>query len=289
MSGQYRRWVFTLNNYTEEDCEAAKAIACRYIICGKEVGEQGTPHLQGYVEFDGAKRLKGVNALLKAHWERAKGDSDDNEKYCGKDGVWYTKGTPGAPGKRNDLAAVREAFKGGQGIRQMLESDVVATSAALRFAECAAKYLEAARDWETKVIWLWGPSGAGKSRRARELLGTRPYTKSGSNSKWWDGYDAHEDVIIDDFRDSSWPLLDLLAVTDRYEHRVEVKGGMRQLLARRIVITSIDHPREYYRNAPREPIKQVVRRVTQVIHITCPRCDSGVTEVGGNSSETSSA
>lgn len=284
MSGQYRRWIFTVNNYTEEDCKCVEDMECRYVICGKE--DQGTPHLQGYVEFDGPKRLKGVAALLpRARLEGAKGNAKANEAYCSKENLWHERGTPAKPGTRNDLIAVREGLREGTSLTAMLDEGVIASSSALKFAEAAAKYLEKERDWQTLVIWIYGPSGSGKSRRARELLGDRVYCKSGSNSKWWEGYDGHEDVVIDDFRDSSWPLLDLLAVTDRYGHRVECKGGSRQLLARRIVITSIDHPREYYKEAKREPMKQVYRRLTDCYRVETPPVTVSVTEVGGNNKD----
>lgn len=48
-SGILRRIVFTLNNYTPEEyehlCEIARTT--KWFIMGMEVGENGTPHLQG--------------------------------------------------------------------------------------------------------------------------------------------------------------------------------------------------------------------------------------------------
>ena len=44
-----RRICFTKNNYEESDIDALLAEErFSYVIFGLEVGEQGTPHLQGY-------------------------------------------------------------------------------------------------------------------------------------------------------------------------------------------------------------------------------------------------
>lgn len=85
---RFRRYAFTLNNYTEEEliklthlCQLEKGILAR------EVGEQGTPHLQGYIEF---KSQKALNALKKinnrVHWESAMSGRIENIIYCSKDG-----------------------------------------------------------------------------------------------------------------------------------------------------------------------------------------------------------
>ena len=61
-----------------------------YII-GKEIGEQGTPHLQGYVEFKDKLRITALKKINnRAHWEKCKGSKDSNLKYCGKDNNYVT-------------------------------------------------------------------------------------------------------------------------------------------------------------------------------------------------------
>lgn len=84
-----KRWCFTLNNYTVEQKEQlslqfAKA-NCKFVI-GEEVGEGGTPHLQGYIECD--RRIRPIETFktTQVHWEKCRGDRDSNIKYCTKDG-----------------------------------------------------------------------------------------------------------------------------------------------------------------------------------------------------------
>ena len=140
----------------------------------------------------------------------------------------------------------------------------------IRIAEKYLTYCEEPRNWVPNVYWLYGPSGAGKSKRAREICKEDVYCKN-NGTKWWDGYDNHEYVIIDDFRDSWWPITYMLALLDRYEFLVEYKGGYRQFRAKTIVVTSINHPDSMYANTG-ECRNQLARRLTSV---------TDVSEVGG--------
>jgi len=82
------KWCFTLNNYDIVDEEVFSTIvpeSCKYGIIGREIGEQGTRHLQGYLEFKQKKRPKSVFSNVKIHWEKAKGSRKQNVTYCSKD------------------------------------------------------------------------------------------------------------------------------------------------------------------------------------------------------------
>lgn len=46
---------------------------------------------------------------------------------------------------------------------------------------------------------FWGPTGTGKSHRAWDEAGEHAYPKS-SRTKFWDGYQGQENVVIDEFR-----------------------------------------------------------------------------------------
>ena len=110
------RWCFTLNNYTEADISSIVPNInehCRCAIVGKEVGESGTPHLQGYIEFKLKKRPISIFGLKSIHWEKAKGSKDDNYNYCSKDlNICYVKGfkLPPTTIKRSDFYPWQEAM-----------------------------------------------------------------------------------------------------------------------------------------------------------------------------------
>lgn len=95
------KWCFTLNNYDQNDLDELSKIfsskSSKYII-GKEVGEQGTPHLQGFVKFNDKLRLTALKKLYKGaeriHWEKTRGSDDDNYKYCSKENNFISFGYP---------------------------------------------------------------------------------------------------------------------------------------------------------------------------------------------------
>jgi len=114
--------TFTVNNYREGDLDAIKGSDLyKYGLCGKEVGESGTPHLQGYVQLK--KRtawktaVKNFQALVnnRAHLDNAKGSWEQNKAYCSKDpeADFVEWGTRPQRGKRMDLEAMRDAIKEG--------------------------------------------------------------------------------------------------------------------------------------------------------------------------------
>lgn len=102
------RVCFTLNNYTEEDRCAIEhhfenSTDIKYGICGLEIGESGTPHLQGYLRVDipakqgsllyWRNRLPGGS---RCHFESARGNDRASRDYCSKDGPYIEVGSPNA-------------------------------------------------------------------------------------------------------------------------------------------------------------------------------------------------
>ncbi len=94
---QSKHWLFTINNYTAEDGKLVEdnRSSIEYFLAGKEVGEEGTEHLQGYCVFVNRKRLSGVKKVFpRAHLEIRRGTIKEAIEYCKKDGDVLEFGTP---------------------------------------------------------------------------------------------------------------------------------------------------------------------------------------------------
>lgn len=96
-----KRWCFTLNNYTEEDIGSIGSVVplvCDKWIYSREVGESGTPHLQGFVSFKVKSRPFNIFKIPRIHWEKARGNDMAQVIYCEKDGDIVEKvGLPKQP------------------------------------------------------------------------------------------------------------------------------------------------------------------------------------------------
>jgi len=65
-----RSWVFTRNNFTEADESLLKALMDKStaLVYGREIGEKGTPHLQGFVQLKNVIKHSGLKKLLPSFW-----------------------------------------------------------------------------------------------------------------------------------------------------------------------------------------------------------------------------
>lgn len=79
-----KHWCFTLNNYTLEDIIAISSIVPkkRYVF-QEETGEEGTPHLQGYIEFEDKLRPSSLKLNKSIHWEKCR-NIKQSILYCQK-------------------------------------------------------------------------------------------------------------------------------------------------------------------------------------------------------------
>lgn len=266
MSVRSRAWCFTINNYDTDSLwldhfKQVLGDICRYVVLGFEVGSEGTRHIQGYMYFENARAFSSIKKLMpRAHLEAAKGTPEQAAAYCKKDGDYWEQGELPNQGKRSDLDDIRELLKTSSRMRDIV--DVASSYQSVKMAEQILKYHEKKRDWKPLVKWYYGASGTGKSKLANEEMPDAYIAME--TGKWWEGYDAHEDVIIDDMRKDFLKYHSLLRLLDRYGFRVEAKGNSRQFLGRRIIITTAYPPDRLYET--REDLFQLVRRIDEIVH-----------------------
>lgn len=116
-----KSWCFTWNNYDEDAVQFLQNLGppVVYLIAGREVGESGTPHLQGFLRLEKRMLFRAVKRLLgndTIHLEATRNIQASIE-YCKKDGDFFEVGeassTGNGPGDRTDLEAFKEDVKQG--------------------------------------------------------------------------------------------------------------------------------------------------------------------------------
>ena len=271
-----RSFVFTKNNYSEEDVDCLKVFGEAhdnvFLIFSKEIGpNNGTPHLQGYVHFKNARFIKGLISLgIFGHLCVARGTAEENMRYIRKTRTgdvpneWVfehglppsdskTAGTAGGAAEKQRWEDARVAAISGN--LEDVPADIYircyGTLKKIRDDAILSNDLLTLDDLDHE--WLWGESGSGKSYTARDRY---PNAFLKSCNKWWDGYQAHEVVLIEDFDRKHDVLCHHLKIwADRYPFPAEVKGSSIKIRPKKIVVTSNYHPQDIWTNpSDLEPI-----------------------------------
>jgi len=262
---QGKSWEITINNYTDQDINWVMAQEVSSCCISKEVGEEGTPHLQGRMTFKRQYRLAQLKKLHPtAHWEVSKALQDNN--YYKKLGSELVREViAGKGGRRTDLEEIREELEAGDDIQQIMKK--ARTYGQVQYAEKWFKYMGDPLPYGTKIniYWYYGCTGTGKTRRVLEAQEPKPFIPL--NYKWWEGYEGQDGVLLDDLRPEWCKPAELLRLLDpyRYQYRVEIKGGSRHLVATKIWVTCPWHPRDFWKDTQEDP-GQLIRRLTELVH-----------------------
>lgn len=266
-----KSFTFTINNYTEDHkkrLEDLKEVA-NVLYAALERGEQGTPHIQGFITFKKDKRFTGVHKLLPgAHVEQAKGAKSDNYSYIilglNRDGTpkehneVFIDHDITHPGDRTDLKKILATAKE-HGIKRTARDHPVEYA---RYFKGIAAYVAATAEPRTEypsVYWLYGPTGIGKTEFAFNKTDVDDVYIANMAPSWYDGLDNHNWIVFDEFDKQPFPLRELLMILDRYPYRAPIKGGSVNFNPKNIVITSSTHPENLYNGTDWD---QVYRRLT---------------------------
>lgn len=258
-------------NHPTEDCinglDVLDALSVGCAAC-RETGANGNRHLHVYLKFKNAKSFNAIKKQVpRARIEIARGNEDQALEYIQKeDEDVYISGNIGTKqGQRTDIDKAIELVKekGLETVAEELPRQFVYYHRGLSALQAR---LIPPRSAAPRVTVRWGTTGTGKSYCARESMGHERYYVWGPEmGKWFDGYEGHSNVIMEEFR-GQLPFGMLLRLLDRYDCRVEYKGGSIPFVAENIVITSPKHPSEWYVLDDLDKYDQLTRRITEVIH-----------------------
>lgn len=241
---------------------------CVYIKGQLEQGQGGFIHWQVLVVFQRSVRLNAVrNVFGPFHAELTRSSSSSDYVWKEDTRIAGTQFEIGKlPHKRNckrDWDVIWEQAKSGD-INAIDKSVLVPHYNSIKrimqdhLTPCAI---------QREVFLYWGATGLGKSKLAWEEAGFDAYPKD-PRTKFWDGYQGHEVVVIDEFR-GAIDISHLLRWFDRYPVIVEIKGSSIVLKANKIFITSNLYIDEWYPNIDKCTIDALKRRI-KVTHFLPP-------------------
>lgn len=244
--GMKRAWRFTVNNYTDDDLhhlDDSDEKQVRYFICGGEVGEEGTPHLQGYVYFHNPKDFHQAKAFIgeRANIEPTNGSPEQNRAYCSKDGKFIEYGDMPKQGSRSDIATARQRLINGDNI-----FDVVTETSSYQ----AARHVELIYRYQTmrqpplqqrQIQWYATKWTTGKLTQLAQTY--KDYYVAQTNT--WDAYTGQQTVIMKIEEDPQKLLLRLLSTIPC---QLNTRWGIRYLqpTTKQIVIISTKMPMMFY-------------------------------------------
>ncbi len=277
-----RNWCMTINNNAERFYHDLEAIYdslntdIRY-ICGQlERAAMGHLHFQGYIQIKNNVALCWLrnNISNTGHYEVQRGNNIQARDYCRKidtrEYAFIEFGTfCRGRGSRTDLISFKNEILKGKRQVDLLEKYTICMARFPRFYTLVRGLVRPQRTKNLTVRLNYGGTGLGKTRYAYDnfpKLYSIPLT---STVMWFDGYDLHETVLIDDFAGalSKVSLNYTLQLLDRYPIQVPRKGGFTWWMPTLIIITSNIHPHKWYKWDDRvEQYNALTRRITEVFY-----------------------
>lgn len=234
---QRQNWGITINNYTAEDeAQFNRPDLFRYAVAGREVGEEGTPHLQGMVVCKRSQRF----SYMKTIFPRANIKPVDLNyaKYCKKDNDFIEYGAI-TRGNKTNLKIRWDRAKSLAIEGKFME---IEPSLYIRYYNNFHSLYHEHHSCppcvdELTHEWHYGSTGGYKSFNVHEQY---PNAFFKGPDEWWGGYKNEEVVVIEELDKYHVKLGYHLKVwADHYPFPAGFKHqSQRMIRPKKIIVTS---------------------------------------------------
>lgn len=291
---QSRKWLLTINNpvdkgYTHEfiKSQLSKIKSCVYWCMSDEIGLMGeTPHTHVYIACSSAVRFSTLHKKFEgAHFDVAKGTSQENRDYVFKSGKWANtekedtrvEGTQEEfgeipverQGKRNDLEDLYDMIKQGMTDYEILELCPQYMLNMDKIERCRQVVTEEKykNEWRTlHVTYIYGETGSGKTRSVMEKYGYDKVYRVTDYEHPFDGYKGQAVLVFEEFR-SNVRIGDMLNYLDGYPVELRCRYANKIACFTEVYIISNVSLRDQYTDIQRlqgETWKAFLRRIHDV-------------------------
>lgn len=230
-----RLWFGTV--WLEEDLMSIQQLKTEYLlISADDETEEGQKHWHVLIRFENQHYMP---ATKNTHWEPVKIFSQAYKYIMEKGEPLIEKGT--IPYDKKDRLIWEEFV---QACKRSTPKEMIDGPFSKIYASHMGFYGQVHIQYRATPIldgmleneWWWGPAGTGKTSRA---FNEYPDCYVKPMSKWWDGYNDQEIILLDDWSpDHSVLVNHLKRWADRYPFPAEIKGSMMLIRPRKIIVTS---------------------------------------------------
>lgn len=278
------QYTYTINNYTTKDHIPDED--CKYRIQGYEIGESGTPHIQGYVCLKKKIRWARFQKIYPTitWFEKSKGTPYSNYEYCSKDKAFDELGLrPTAPKQQknkdttfSEALAASTVREGLQIIKEKRPRDFLLHGEAIERNLKKAKltpfthtYLmedftrQPLNNLDTTTL-LTGPSNTGKTHYACAHF-KNPLVISHIDTLKSLSPD-HDGIIFDDMSFKHWAPESVIHLIDQeFDREIHIRYGTTHIPAHtpKIFTHNTDNP-FYKDDTPEEQKIAIERRLERV-------------------------
>lgn len=224
---KFRRIFLTWNNWQEDFKTKEEAFDyfknlphIKGFIIGFEIGEQGTPHIQGVFQFKQVKWFNTLREYFKNNHIEKIHDLNASIDYCKKTGDFMEFGKLTSQGQRTDIEDFTQAILDGYSDLELLSEFPAQTQRYLNNIDrirqmVLADYYQKNLRYNLKVIFISGDAGVGKTRYIYQKHNINDIYRVCNYENPFDNYKSQKILVLDEY-DNQLNIQLLLNVLDIY-------------------------------------------------------------------------